>query len=312
MTTTDNDGELLTTREISRYNEFTNKPHYGTASVTKLLDELQQDILAVSEEGLKLAVENKHDLPIFDLESTLSKCDKAASEVALLSINAQDLAIIFKSVAEQGGRDTKLAKEAAKMNRVLQAHNADAQLHQVPVVQDLLKNYRKQLSKGPEKKLNDKARISKLRTSDALKKHKQKLFWTLLPEIDMEDKWHKPIGIQVAKHWEGAPSMDHLDDDVDDDDDLVASGGTSVLKCPIAGSYLEEPVRSTKCVHVFSKAAFESYVRETRGAVDCPVSGCNGRFTSVSDCVPDEAIALRVEGFKQQEREARQRNTQRI
>ena len=51
------------------------------------------------------------------------------------------------------------------------------------------------------------------------------------------------------------------------------------LKCPITMTLFQHPVRSKVCVHVFSRDAVMEMIQRNRGAIDCPVAGCDHVLT---------------------------------
>ncbi|KAL9550523.1 hypothetical protein MBANPS3_004686 [Mucor bainieri] len=90
-----------------------------------------------------------------------------------------------------------------------------------------------------------------------------------------------------------------------DDDDIVMGPTKISLKCPITMSWLEEPVRSTKCNHTYSKKAIFSLFPSMSHMITCPISGCNRSLTR-NDFADDPLMADRVARAKERETAADQ------
>jgi SUMO ligase MMS21 Smc5/6 complex component len=66
-----------------------------------------------------------------------------------------------------------------------------------------------------------------------------------------------------------------------ENEDLIVMGtesSTQTLICPLTKQTLVEPIRSTKCGHVYSKAAIMAHIKNTKkkgGGTGCPVAGCS-------------------------------------
>ncbi|CCG83611.1 E3 SUMO-protein ligase nse2 [Taphrina deformans PYCC 5710] len=52
------------------------------------------------------------------------------------------------------------------------------------------------------------------------------------------------------------------------------------LKCPITMMTLHHPMRSTVCVHVYSRDALAEMLARNRGTIHCPVAGCDKTLTA--------------------------------
>ena len=94
--------------------------------------------------------------------------------------------------------------------------------------------------------------------------------------------------------------------DDDDDDDLEMVGDASGnnhgadLKCPILTTYYDQPLKNTKCGHVYSKQGIEQHLRG-HGRKKCPVAGCTNDDVQKSQLVEDVEMAMRVKRFKKKE-----------
>ena len=87
-----------------------------------------------------------------------------------------------------------------------------------------------------------------------------------------------------------------------DDDDIVVDQEIQSLKCPITLTLLENPVRNTKCPHVYSLDAITELLRLGRGICRCPVAGCQASVTK-NDLREDKAMARKVREEKAREEE---------
>lgn len=96
----------------------------------------------------------------------------------------------------------------------------------------------------------------------------------------------------------------------DDEDDLEVGGVTQDFKCPLTLVPFVDPVTSlvnfilhclylltllgrTVCQHSFSGDAIRAYFEGSRGAKNCPASGCTKSFR-LSECQPDRELANKV------------------
>ena len=72
--------------------------------------------------------------------------------------------------------------------------------------------------------------------------------------------------------------------------------GKRSMKCPITLMLFVEPVKSTRCPHVFTKTAITEMIQRSKGrkAVQCPVAGCD-KILSADDLVPDKVMERRLE-----------------
>jgi SUMO ligase MMS21 Smc5/6 complex component len=66
---------------------------------------------------------------------------------------------------------------------------------------------------------------------------------------------------------EATASANNDDDDDDDDLQVVTRASGETLKCPIMGSYYEDPVKSSVCGHTYSRTGIENHLRSSR---KCP------------------------------------------
>ena len=106
----------------------------------------------------------------------------------------------------------------------------------------------------------------------------------------------------------GAKTTGEDDDDDDDDDDLEMVGDASGnnhgadLRCPITTTYFDQPLKNTKCGHVYSKQGIEQHLRgHGRKQRKCPVAGCTNDDVQKSQLVEDVEMAMRVKRFKKKE-----------
>ena len=88
-----------------------------------------------------------------------------------------------------------------------------------------------------------------------------------------------------------------------EDDDIVVGQVIQSLKCPITLSLLEEPVRNSKCPHVYSKAAIMEMLRRGQGRIPCPVAGCGADVTKIQ-LSEDKVMARKVREEKARREEA--------
>ncbi|KAI9142710.1 hypothetical protein BKA69DRAFT_1066003 [Paraphysoderma sedebokerense] len=85
--------------------------------------------------------------------------------------------------------------------------------------------------------------------------------------------------------WEAKnPGESYREEGDREDDDLVVVGTQQSLNCPILGSRITDPVKSDICGHTFSRAGIYGLFDTSadRGYVECPISGCNRKFTKSS------------------------------
>ncbi|CAI8024014.1 E3 SUMO-protein ligase NSE2 [Geodia barretti] len=71
------------------------------------------------------------------------------------------------------------------------------------------------------------------------------------------------------------------------------------LKCPLTGTYLEDPVSNSGCGHTYSRAAVMEHIRHRAvRAARCPV--CSGPLT-VSCLQPEPRLAKKVRRAKRKD-----------
>lgn len=75
--------------------------------------------------------------------------------------------------------------------------------------------------------------------------------------------------------------------DGDEEDDLIVAAENRDLRCPLSMALLENPVTSKKCPHSFEKVPFSEFLRNGKGRVQCPVSGCE------QVCLPSSSLFIR-------------------
>ena len=95
------------------------------------------------------------------------------------------------------------------------------------------------------------------------------------------------------------------DGNENDDEDLVVVGDgrkqkrqAGALTCPIMGTLLEDPVKSTRCGHAYSKAAIMSHLRIKSC---CPVAGCVIKDMTANQLQPDLELVQLVRKAKRRE-----------
>ena len=98
---------------------------------------------------------------------------------------------------------------------------------------------------------------------------------------------------------ESTANQNQDNQDNDDDDELQEIHQERSVKCPIMGSFLEEPMVSDKCGHAYSKAAILQYLG-SRGTKACPVAGCPHHI-SQSNLQPDLALQQLVRRHKRRQ-----------
>jgi len=100
-------------------------------------------------------------------------------------------------------------------------------------------------------------------------------------------------------------------DDSDSDLEVVEdeNNAEAELKCPIVGTLFEEPMKSKKCQHVFSKAGLDQWFR--RGVRQCAVPGCRQKKLEKKDFEPDREMELKIERFMKREEKRKRRERQR-
>eukprot|EP00771_Trimastix_marina_P000983 gnl/Trimastix_PCT/2025.p1 GENE.gnl/Trimastix_PCT/2025~~gnl/Trimastix_PCT/2025.p1 ORF type:complete len:285 (-),score=61.55 gnl/Trimastix_PCT/2025:227-1081(-) len=79
----------------------------------------------------------------------------------------------------------------------------------------------------------------------------------------------------------------------DEDADLVIEKEHVSTICPITKARLVDPVRNTRCRHVYSRSAINSLLGTRSGHIACPVVGCTGQVDRHSledapDALPDD------------------------
>jgi SUMO ligase MMS21 Smc5/6 complex component len=98
-------------------------------------------------------------------------------------------------------------------------------------------------------------------------------------------------------------------DDDQDEDLQVVSQRVSYI-CPITTKLLVNPVKSSQCGHVYSKAAIvQMMVAHGRGDIECPKAGCNHYVResylkedrSIARAVAKEERRLQLEAAKEKE-----------
>ncbi|KAG8818893.1 hypothetical protein FRC17_010667 [Serendipita sp. 399] len=92
------------------------------------------------------------------------------------------------------------------------------------------------------------------------------------------------------------------DGDEDDSDDEVEVGGMAKsYRDPLTRAWLENPMKSKLCGHVYSQASIFDFLRA--GPADCPAAGCDKKI-SKKDLEPDEDMARQVRNAKRREEES--------
>jgi hypothetical protein len=93
----------------------------------------------------------------------------------------------------------------------------------------------------------------------------------------------------------------------DEDAEMVVVEGRTSLRCPITGTWLEDPVKNKECGHVYSRVAIvnqlNEYARMHRGSapMKCPCAGCR-KSVKRADLQDDAMTAVEVRRAQAQER----------
>ncbi|KAG8752550.1 hypothetical protein FRC14_006946 [Serendipita sp. 396] len=90
-------------------------------------------------------------------------------------------------------------------------------------------------------------------------------------------------------------------DETDSDDEVEVGGMAKSYKDPLTRAWLEEPMKSQSCGHVYSKVSIYEYLG--RNTVSCPTPGCD-KMISKKDLQPDENMARQVRNAKRREEES--------
>jgi hypothetical protein len=97
----------------------------------------------------------------------------------------------------------------------------------------------------------------------------------------------------------------------DDDLEVLPSEGGNTqqsLKCPIAGTLLEAPMRNKMCNHVYSDAAVRHYLK--KGPKPCPIVGCRNQHITLQQLEPDMETEILVRREKKREEQRQRQFTQ--
>ena len=124
-------------------------------------------------------------------------------------------------------------------------------------------------------------------------------------ELDMKDE-------QFVREIKTALGLENAsaNDDKDDDLQVVSRGSSETLKCPIMGSYFEEPVKSSVCGHTYSKKGILNHLRTNR---KCPVAGCSNNDITQAQLEPDYETEMKVRRQRRKsDHEKAQRMTQEV
>ncbi|KAG5358610.1 hypothetical protein CJU89_5237 [Yarrowia sp. B02] len=301
---------ILTSDQINSLRGRKEHQSLGSATFDEEVRKLQKSLLVLSRQTLQslddVDVESR-DLPIYDRDSTISRLDRAATDIALAQGHVQAHVDAFDRVLNE----VQIAGEGRQQWR--REHADEEENGSAPEVPDLADLYETTVANLPEE--TRKSRASILKKSQGLKKHKETLLWELMPEIDLgdDDKWWLSLGSLVSKHV-GSDKLDPNPNglglsDTDSEDELFVSRKSN-LKCPITGDYLDNPVRAVVCKHLFSSDAFREWLLVNGGRSKCPVAGCNNNLRSMGDVENDESVVARVKRLKRNvERKQKERET---
>jgi hypothetical protein len=97
----------------------------------------------------------------------------------------------------------------------------------------------------------------------------------------------------------------------DDDLEVLPSEGGNTqqsLKCPIAGTLLEAPMKNKICKHVYSNAVVQDYLK--RGPKPCPIVGCRNQHITLQQLEPDMETEILVRREKKREEQRQRQFTQ--
>jgi hypothetical protein len=93
-----------------------------------------------------------------------------------------------------------------------------------------------------------------------------------------------------------------------DDDDLeIVNTGDDVhaLKCPITGTFFEDPVKNKVCGHSYSRGGLQQVLKNRK--TSCPVTGCRNNGLSLQQVEEDEEMRMKVARFKKREEQAKRK-----
>ena len=113
------------------------------------------------------------------------------------------------------------------------------------------------------------------------------------------------------KHQREIRTLLGMQDDEEDEEEkeleVIPQGLTQgkSMKCPLTGTFYEDPVKSSVCGHVFSKEAIEGHLKVKSV---CPVSGCNNRTMTLGELAVCVATQIGVRKKKRQMDAERQRD----
>lgn len=127
-------------------------------------------------------------------------------------------------------------------------------------------------------------------------------FEALLKELSGEEQGGKTLEDYMKTGTSCKEISDTLqtEDDAEDSDDEIRverqeSDKENELKCPLTTDIFEEPMKSLKCNHNFSKAAVLSLFKN-KNTIKCPVAGCS-QTLSERDLEPNNRLKMKVERF---------------
>jgi hypothetical protein len=100
--------------------------------------------------------------------------------------------------------------------------------------------------------------------------------------------------------------------EIDEDEDLAVlpQENASSLKCPIKGTLMEDPVKSTVCGHSYSREGIEQHIKNSNVHTSCPMYGCRNNRLNWDQLVDDPETAMLVRREKKRQVYAKKSQSQ--
>jgi hypothetical protein len=94
------------------------------------------------------------------------------------------------------------------------------------------------------------------------------------------------------------------DSAMDDDLEVIETDDTEqTYKCPYSGKLMEQPMKSTVCIHRIDKTSVDAQLQNNhRNSFKCPIPGCQGQWTKANCSIDEEFIARMKRFFRLKER----------
>lgn len=250
---------------------------------------IASSVLAVNqiiakEQAYKEAILKNHMHSKVMSESFFSK-DGDANEACLKAVGDDQHEDLLQGFQEQRNRLIKVSEANVSNMREIQAFIASLNQSIRPNIE--------QQKEGDEPQDYEKLILEKMKEYRQAQKDS---------ELDMDDEQF----VREIKTALGEATTSANGDDDDDDLQVVARGSTETLKCPIMGTYFEEPVKSKVCGHTYSKMGIFNHLKSDR---KCPVAGCSNRNITQDQLEPDMEKEMKV---RRQRRKSDQEKAQRM